>query len=83
MQHWKQKKTTLAIFFCMRWTGPSPVASMAFSHLRWMYMRMALMILMTAIIKLPKAAVPAWYHVACRAAKTTVELPIVLRSRVK
>merc|ERR1719421_2430899 len=27
---------------------------------------MALMILMTAIIKLPKAAVPAWYHVAWR-----------------
>merc|ERR1719482_39316 len=48
-----------------------------------MYLIMARIVFMMAIINEPKAAVPQWYQAPCRNDQMTVELPILPLSRVK
>merc|ERR1712167_103594 len=52
-------------------------------HFFWMYLIMARIVFMIAIMRLPKAAVPQWYHAPCRNDQMTVEFPILPLSLVK
>ena len=52
-------------------------------HFFWMYLIMARMVFIIAIMRLPKAAVPQWYQAPCRNDQMTVLLPIFPLSLVK
>merc|ERR1719421_2528676 len=75
MQQSMQHKIAMAIFFA---TG-----FLIFLHFFWMYLIIALMVFIIAIIRLPKAAVPQWYQAPCLKDQITVLLPILPLSRVK
>ena len=75
MQQSMQQRTAMAIFLA---TG-----FLIFLHFFWMYLIMARIVLMMAMMRLPKAAVPQWYHAPCRNDQMTVELPILPLSLVK
>ena len=65
----------MAIFFA---TG-----FLIFLHFFCIYLIMARMVFIIAIISEPKAAVPQWYHAPCRNDQMTVLLPIFPLSLVK
>ena len=75
MQQSMQHKTAIAIFFA---TG-----FFKFLHFFWMYLIMARIVFMIAIISEPKAAVPQWYQAPCLKDQMTVLFPIFPLSRVK
>merc|ERR1719271_217196 len=75
MQQSMQHKTAMAIFFA---TG-----FLRFLHFFWMYLIMARIVFIIAIIRLPKAAVPQWYQAPCLKDQITVEFPILPLSHVK
>merc|ERR1719421_2749011 len=75
MQQSMQHKIAMAIFFA---TG-----FLIFLHFFWIYLIIALMVLIIAIISEPKAAVPQWYQAPCLKLQITVLLPILPLSLVK
>merc|ERR1719271_2333443 len=75
MQQSMQHSTAMAIFLA---TG-----FLMFLHFFWMYLIMALIVLMMAMMRLPKAAVPQWYQAPCLKDQITVLFPILPLSLVK
>ena len=54
-----------------------------FLHFFWIYLIMARIVFIIAIISEPKAAVPQWYQAPCLKDQITVLLPILPLSLVK
>merc|ERR1711970_909791 len=75
MQQSIQHKTAIATFLA---TG-----FLMLLHFFWIYLIIALMVFMIAIISEPKAAVPQWYQAPCLNDQMTVLLPILPLSLVK
>ena len=75
MQQSIQQRTAMAIFFA---TG-----FLIFLHFFWIYLIIALMVFIIAIISEPKAAVPQWYQAPCLKDQITVLFPILPLSLVK
>ena len=75
MQQSIQHKTAIAIFLA---TG-----FLIFLHFFCIYLIIALMVFIIAIMSEPKAAVPQWYQAPCLKDQITVLFPILPLSLVK